>query len=70
MENICQDDFGTNMIVEDEWDDPDLNDDYLFEDANFTVDDINHDDVAGDSELITANMLETRKKYMSTARSC
>lgn len=52
-----------NMIIQDEYDNPNLNDDYLFDDADqFKVDCLFHDDES--HHLGSVDILSIRQQYM------
>ena len=51
-----------NMIVEDEWEDAGINDNYLRDDPNFVADEVTHDDVDE-----ATRFREVRKQYMNEA---
>ena len=56
-----------NMIVEDEFDDPSLNDDYLTEQNNhagFRIDNVERGTFS-DSQIISDHLIAVRSEYMS-----
>lgn len=53
-----------NMIIVDEWEDPDLDQRYLKEDDDFVVDEIQRGSQE-DSQLIANHISTVRKEYMS-----
>ena len=53
-----------NMIIVDEWDDPNLDQRYLKEDDNFVVDEVQRGS-REDSQLIANHISTVRREYMS-----
>jgi hypothetical protein len=59
-----------NMIIEDEYDDPMLNDQYLFEpdETSFRVDPVRRTIDPADSDLISKHISDVRREYMSRSQ--